>query len=85
MHGRLRVDVVEGEGEFVLEDGVRRNFPAQDPGEDVAFVIGGAVADRHSNPPRFFVQARQAFTPFQLCLDLRQPDAALSQNDQQME
>ena len=49
MERRLRVDVVKGERELVIIDGLRRQLAAQDAREDIAVVIGLGGVDRHGD------------------------------------
>jgi len=41
----LRVDVMEGEGEFILVDPLAGDFAAQNAGEDVVIVVGRQAGD----------------------------------------
>ena len=47
VHRRFWGDVVEGHRPFVLIDPARRDFAAQDAGEDVLVVVGSLAAYRH--------------------------------------
>ncbi len=40
MHGRLGIQIVKGEREFVVINRLRRNLTSQDFGEDVVGVVG---------------------------------------------